>query len=51
MGGEYEGYFGGGYQSGLADMKKLDYSSDTLSNTGSNPPASIYISATFNNGL
>jgi hypothetical protein len=51
MGGEYEGYFGGGYFPGLADMKKLDYSSDTLSNTGSNPPASIYISATFNNGL
>ena len=51
MGGEYEGYFGGGYQPGLPDMKKLDYSSDTLSNTGSNPPSSIFISATFNNGL
>jgi hypothetical protein len=51
MGGEYEGYFGGGYQPGLPDMKKLDYSSDTLSNTGSNPPVSIRYSATFNNGL
>jgi hypothetical protein len=51
MGGEYEGYFGGGYFNGITDMKKLDYSSDTLSNTGSNPPVSIEISATFNNGL
>jgi len=47
--GHYDGYFGGGYQSGIPNLK-IDYSTEGYSSVTS-APVSIYISHPFNNGL